>query len=197
MPTRPDVGVRSDGVVKIAGCVLLSVLSAWVLVGCGGGDGGGERTAISWPAGTGYVSEAKNRPSSPYRFKTSTKAQIIAVGEKRIRLGPESRLELKESRTLLFAPGAEVSYVCTSPDKFEFKDYNRDACLLATGITIWVNEYGEFVPIRYRPEDGVAPPSGEIEKEAKMKGGTHTDRTGVTVFSGVFDGEQFVRMEDL
>ena len=38
MPTRPDVRVKSDGVggAKIAGWVLLSVLSAWVLVGCGG-----------------------------------------------------------------------------------------------------------------------------------------------------------------
>jgi hypothetical protein len=190
--------VKSDGVggVKIAGWVLLSVVSAWVLVGCGGGQP--PRQPIAWPEGSGYLSEAKNRPSSPPRVESSTKAQIIAVGEGRIRLGPNSKLALINSRPLLFAPGAEVSYLSTSPDKFEFKDYNGDACLLPAGITIWVNEYGQFVPISYRPGDGVAPPTGPPTTQTKvLKGGPHADPTGMTVFSGVIGGEQFVKMNEL
>jgi len=193
METGLSVRFGKDGV-RVAGCVLLSVMLGWALVGCGGGA----PTAINWPEGTGYVSGQNNRPSSPRQIRSSTKAQIVAVEGERIRLGPDSKLELRESRPLLFAPGAEVSYLAASPDKFEVKDLNGDSCILATGLTVWVSEYGQMVPIRYRPEEGVAPPTGPLSGETKaVKGGTHTDRTGMTVFSGVIAGEQYVNLNEL
>ncbi len=195
METGLNVRLRKDGVSKarVAGCVLLSVMLGWALGGCGGTP-----TAINWPEGTGYLSGQNNRPSSAHNIRSSTKAQIVAVGEGRIRLGPDSKLELKDSRPLLFAPGAEVSYLAGSPEKFEFKDFNGDSCVLVTGLTVRVSDYGQMVPIRFRPEEGVAPPTGPPSGEIKtVKGGTHTDRTGMTVFSGVIGGEQYVNMNEL
>jgi len=196
MPTRVHVHTDKGGIrrVKLAGCLMLFALSGWLLVGCGGEP----RRPVEWPEGSGYLSEAKNRPSSPPRVKSSTKAQIIAVINGRLLLGADSKLAFRNSQPLLFAPGAEVSYLSTSPAKFEIKDYNGDPCVLVSGITIWVNEYGEFVPISYRPEDAAAPPTGQIKTQVKeLKGGPHSDPMGVTVFTGVLGGQQFVNMDEL
>jgi hypothetical protein len=82
--------------------------------------------------------------------KTSTNAQIVAVSGDQFSLGKDSLLEIRESRSLLIFPGATITYSCKEPEKLEIKDYNGDKCLLPYGITVRVDEYGQFVPARYK-----------------------------------------------
>ena len=112
-----------------------------------------QEPSISWPSGTGYLSEPQSRPESPHSVdNTSTKAEIVEVGGGQFLLGENTRMEYRESRPLLVFPGATITYLCKDPKTYEMKDYNGDPCTLVYGITVRVDSYGQFVAIDYKPE---------------------------------------------
>lgn len=121
------------------------IVAAILFVGCG-------ESKVEWPSGTGYVSPPKNRPSSPHQVQeTSTRAEIVEVGRVQLLLGENSSVEYRDSRSLLIFPGAQISYLSESPPTLTLEDYNEDECILPYGITVKVDEYGQFIPISYTP----------------------------------------------
>ena len=38
-----------------------------------------------------------------------------------------------------------------SEDALSLQDHNGDTCIVPYGLTVWVDEYGQFVPIQYDP----------------------------------------------
>ena len=106
--------------------------------------------AIEWPEGAGYLTPPNNRPALPHDVRTKTKAEIIEVGANGLRL--RGRVEYRESRGLIFYPGAEFTYLVESPPTLGLQDCNGDTCTLTYGLTVVIDEYGQFIPIRYEPE---------------------------------------------
>ena len=52
---------------------------------------------------------------------------------------------------LFVHPSATITYLCDDPVRHTLPDYNGDRCTLVRGLTVIVNEYGEFVPVKYLP----------------------------------------------
>ncbi|MBN2579052.1 MAG: hypothetical protein JXB10_08685 [Pirellulales bacterium] len=127
--------------------LLAFLASAGVMLpGCG-------QSTCSWPEGTGYVSKPRKRPATPHDVKkTTTKAEIVGVDGENLRLGKNSNMEYRESESLLVFPGARITYLCKDPAKYTMEDYNGDSCVLPYGITVEVDDYGQFVPVGYHPE---------------------------------------------
>jgi len=124
----------------------VGALAIMVFTGCG-------QSRCDWPEGTGYITAAKNRPASPHDVKkTTTVAQIEEVSIASGVLVLNGEVEYRESRQLFVFPGARIAYMCKEPDKYEMDDYNGDPCVLPYGITVRVDEYGQFIPIGYNPQ---------------------------------------------
>lgn len=139
VPNRRPNPVLPRRVLFSAFLIVMVILFA----GCG-------ESRIEWPSATGYVYPPKSRPSSPHQVQeTSTRAEIIDVGEGQFLLGENSSVEYRESRPLLIFPGAQISYLSESPPTLTLEDYNGDECILPYGITVKVDEYGQFIPIKY------------------------------------------------
>jgi len=107
-----------------------------------------------WPPGSGYVNPPKNVPLSPHEVKktTSTKAEIIAASNGRFLLSEKSSVEYRESKSLFIFPGSKISNLCKSRQTLTLVDYNGDECILPYGLTVKVDEYGQFIPIKYDPK---------------------------------------------
>jgi len=160
-PDQPRTGNRKMLAVVLAGVVLVA--------GAGGGifwmtrqddakssgksarsdvigENGTNEKAVPWPPDTGYVTPPEHKPESPHKVKPArTKADILAVNGSQFLLnGP---VEYRESKSLLVFPGARIRYMCKSPVKFTLADYNGDNCVLTQGLTVRVDQYGQFVLI--------------------------------------------------
>lgn len=111
-----------------------------------------EEKGISWPAGSGYLTEPKNRPDTPHDVKqTISRSEIVAVKGRTLLFGKNSRVEYRAGKSMAFSVGAQTTYLCKSPTTLEWPDYNGDKCVLAYGLTVRVDEYGQFVPESMRP----------------------------------------------
>lgn len=109
--------------------------------------------AIQWPHGTGYFSGTSHRPSTPHDVQPcGTKAEIETVTGDSWLFGERSQVEFRESRMLVIHPGAEITYLCREPEKLTLTDMNGDECTVSYGLTVKMNMYGEFIPIRFLPD---------------------------------------------
>ena len=125
--------------------LLIQICSIMLFLSC-------KQSRQEWPINTGYMSYPKNRPSSPHKVKeTLTKVEIIAVSNGQFLFSENSEFEYRESEALFIFPGALLTYLAETPRTLEINDYNGDECLLPRGITVKVDKYGHFVPIKYNP----------------------------------------------
>ena len=109
---------------------------------------------IEWPEGAGYLSETPTRPSLRHDMKkTSSVAEIIAVDGRQFLFGNSSQIEYRESKSLFVFPGSQITYYADDSPKLILEDYNGDRCALIYGLTVAVDEFGQFVPLKYDPED--------------------------------------------
>lgn len=110
--------------------------------------------SIEWPSGTGYITKATHRPSVPHAVrKTTTKMEIVAVatdGSGRFLTSKTSEVEIRDSQALLNYPGAQITYLAGGT--FTMPDYNGDEVVLSHGLTVIVDQYGQFVPVGYSPD---------------------------------------------
>ena len=103
---------------------------------------------VPWPSETGYVTEPKNRPSSPHDVRpTSTKLVISQVTGDTMRVTGKS--EIRNNEELIVFPGARITNGRTDGKRVELEDYNGDWCVLPFGITVRVDKYEQFVPVKY------------------------------------------------
>jgi len=111
-------------------------------------------TQVRWPSGSGYLAEPTHRPSSPHKVKPSkVEAKITDVetrNGKTIAL-MEGSFEVRDGQMISVFPGSVITNVCQSPSKVDAADYNGDKCVLPYGITVVVDDYGQFVPVKYDP----------------------------------------------
>jgi hypothetical protein len=134
------------------------------------------RSQIEWPSGAGYLSAASHRPSSPHKVqKAKTKAKIMDVTGGQFLL--DGSVEYRESRSLFVFPGSLITNLCPSPVSLALADYNGDECALPFGITVAVDDYGQFVPMAYEPR-----------KEGPSATAPVTDKQGTPTRSGKSEG---------
>jgi hypothetical protein len=128
---------------------LTGVLGVLVASGCG-------RSGVEWPAGTGYVSPPQNRPASAHEVEQTTSVLEFAgfiLGDPAFTgdvLSPEGK-------SILVFPGAQISHHVAQYATVELKDYNGDVCIVPLGMTVRVDEYGQFVPLKYEPMEPFTP----------------------------------------
>jgi WD40 repeat protein len=108
------------------------------------------REPVDWPPGTGYISAARNLPSLPHDVEPCyTSVTVLeAVGTQ---LTTDGTVEYRKSRPLLIFPGSRITNLDTSRPTLVLPDYNGDECELPLGMTVVVDEYGQFVPVQYQP----------------------------------------------
>jgi len=121
----------------------LLIISTIFLIGC---------SKIEWPSETGYLTRAKNRPSTPYDDEKSEVVAEIKVKENgtvMFSVSPGQVIPIRNGNSLIVFPGATLSYISESPSTVKLRDYNGDECVLPSGITVEVDEYGQFIPKKY------------------------------------------------
>ena len=111
-----------------------------------------EYTAIDWPPDSGYANRTTNVPSQPPNVEpTITDVTITQVSGNQYLFTHGSTIEIRSGVKLFIHPGATITYLCDDPVRHTLSDYNGNPCTLVRGLTVIVNEYGEFVPVKYLP----------------------------------------------
>jgi hypothetical protein len=142
--------VKKGGIMKNSTSKTMRVLFVMLLIlifqGC---------SKIEWPPETGYATEPKHRPSKAYEGKKATHVAEVKVskdGEVNFMIPAGQIIEIRNGRTVVIFPGATIKYSEESPAKVHLHDYNGDECILPSGITVEVDEYGQFIPKKYEPK---------------------------------------------
>jgi hypothetical protein len=102
------------------------------------------------------VSPPQNRPAFPHDVEQTTSVLEFAgliQGKPAFRGDMESR----EGEFLLVHPGAEIAHHAACYATVEIEDYNGDMCVIPLGMTVRVDEYGQFVPVEYEPMQAYSP----------------------------------------
>jgi hypothetical protein len=126
-------------------CILIVSL---LISGCGLGQ-------PDWPSGTGYVTPATHRPSSPHEIQTDSVWEIYTCLGKGFCTG-NGPIEYKDGKSMAFAPGATITNRTKSQTELTLEDYNGDECIIPYGMTVKIDKYGQYVPVEYNPE--LSPP---------------------------------------
>jgi hypothetical protein len=107
----------------------------------------GQFAGTQWPPGSGYLVPPRNCPRSPHEVKrTSTKARIVGThpnGAARMK----GDIEIIHGQFAICFPGAQITHDCASSPTLVLGDYNGDKCTLLYGMTVQVDQYGQFVPL--------------------------------------------------
>jgi hypothetical protein len=138
----------SDTLIKVSlKTAALLIVSTIFSIGC---------SKIEWPSETGYLTKAQNRPSTPYDEKSEVVAEIKVKEDGRVMfsVGPGQGIPIRNGKSLIVFPGATLSYMSESPSTVKLKDFNGDECVLPSGITVEVDEYGQFIPKKYISKNG-------------------------------------------
>ena len=109
---------------------------------------------VEWPPESGYIIEPKYRPSKAYEGEKLTHVAELKVnkeGQVQFSFPPGQLIQFSNSRPVVIYPGAKIKYLEESPAKVHLHDYNGDECVLPSGITVEVDEFGQFIPIKYKP----------------------------------------------
>ena len=128
---------------KVSCQILMLVFLVLIITSCG-------QKVIPWPKKSGYVVEATHRPSSPHKVeKCATNVYIEDEKNGEFLMGGE--MAFGAGGQLFIHPGAIIKNSVKSQKPITLTDYNGDNCVLPYGITVCVNEYGQFDPIEYKP----------------------------------------------
>ncbi len=137
----------------MAACLLVISL---LISGCGLGQS-------AWPSGTGYATPAAQRPASPYQILTQeTDWEIYGglndeyIGNGQVEYGFDKNRNGKYT-SFAVAPGAVVTNRTKSQTALTLTDYNGDECIIPYGMTVRIDEYGQYVPVKYDPKLSPAP----------------------------------------
>ena len=110
---------------------------------------------VEWPPESGYIIEPKHRPLKAYEGEKLTHVAELKVnkeGEIIFSFPPGQLIEISNNRPIVIYPGAKIKYLEELPAKVHLQDYNGDECVLPSGITVEVDEFGQFIPIKYKPK---------------------------------------------
>ena len=113
----------------------------------------GTEDLLMWPPGTGYTTRVF-RPDAEHAIRPTRSMVVIDVAGNETGYRMNGDLEEREAyrEPLTAFPGATITHAAQANRRITLRDYNENDCALAYGITVKVDEYGEFVPIRYRPQ---------------------------------------------
>lgn len=105
----------------------------------------------AWPSGAGYVTPPTRRPSKPYEIQTgSTNWEIYGVAGGSY--DGHGEIEYKMGNSMAFAIGAVITNHSKSQTNLKMEDYNGDKCMIPYGMTVKIDEYGQYIPVRYNPD---------------------------------------------
>ena len=114
-----------------------------------------------WPKATGYVSKPQRRPTSPHPKSTHTDSKRTNAEVTEVREGQliiKGKVEMVfdggVARNMLRNPGAHITNALKNRSQITIPDFNGDDCVIPYGMTVRVDEFGQFVPIKYSPEKG-------------------------------------------
>lgn len=148
---------RGVALLVIVALVVLAVAGlrkAWPKVAArlkAGIAGLGSPSRIDWPPTTGYLDPPAGRPQRPPEVvATSSRFDIVDITDDGFVMG--GRWEVVDGKLLCIYPGATITYLARSPRRYECYDYNSDKCWLKVGLTVQVDDYGQFVPVAYDPQ---------------------------------------------
>jgi hypothetical protein len=113
--------------------------------GCGAGQ-------PAWPSGTGYITPAARKPSAPYKIQTDKTNWEIYGGNSGSGYSGNGDVEYKDSKSLAFAVGAIITNRTTAHTSLTLKDFNGDKCVIPYGMTVRIDKYGQYVPVKYNPD---------------------------------------------
>lgn len=136
---------------------------------------------VPWPLGSGY-SRPPRRPDAPLSVKkvTDTVVQVLAVD-------PYGKWKMTGTfpvrdgePAIVMAPGAVITNAREDRRPLQLKDYHDNRCLVPYGMTVEVDEYGLFVPIKMakkatadpespKPKPSLPPPPSAKENRDKPK----------------------------
>jgi len=123
-----------------------------------------------WPEGTGYLTKPRSRPPRPYRKKKArTNVEIIGLSEGQLLFSEKSLIEYRQAKKLIIYPGARITYLAESPPTIELQDFNGDVCTLKYGLTVVVDDHGQFKPVAYHPERKLEGEKGSATKPPATK----------------------------
>lgn len=107
-----------------------------------------KKTTVKWPDETGYIKKPSKRPFFPHNVKeTTTRLKIIDSYMGKLRM--QGKGEIKNGEMIIIFPGAEIKN--DSGSKVKLTDYNGDTCKIPYGMTVKIDKYGQFVPIKFEP----------------------------------------------
>ena len=136
-----------------------------------------EKEKPRWIDGTGYVNGQERRPALPHRTESSkTRARITdglgGTWSRTLNMGWDltGHVELRDGGKFVY-PGAILTHALKTKPRLELGDYNGDRCVVPFGMTVKVDEYGQFAPIRYAPDEVCQATPSVLEEEAGMRYG--------------------------
>ena len=115
----------------------------------------GENGPNLWPKGTGYLTKPQKRPTSAHPKRTHTdstrtNASIEEVREDELIVKGNVEHVLDESgalRPMFRNPGAVITNAMKNRSAVTIADYNGDECVIPYGMTVRVDDFGQFVPV--------------------------------------------------
>jgi hypothetical protein len=90
------------------------------------------------------------KPSTPLNAYTFSKWEIWGASSGVFEAHGE--IEYYQSEFMGFAPGATITNRTREKIALDVPDYNGDVCRIPYGMTVTVDEYGQFQPYWYYPE---------------------------------------------
>ena len=112
---------------------------------------GSHAASMAWPTGAGYWRYAAHRPSSPHKVAQShAKLRVMEID----RSGEpvfSGHTEIRDGEFIGIYPGVEIRNETRDHTEITLNDYNGDPCTVPYGMTVAVDEYGQFAPLRCEP----------------------------------------------
>jgi len=155
MTMRRTSRVKTIGILAVLGGVLLGAVALTVVWLSVSGEEGGPlpaRKPFPWPDGAGYLAPPQMRPAQPHSVEPArTEYAIVGMLDGGM-MECAGHVEVRAGEFLQVHPGCTITCLLRTPDTMKMSDYNGDECTLVYGLTVKVDDYGQFVPVRYDPE---------------------------------------------
>lgn len=105
----------------------------------------------AWPEGSGYLTPPRNRPAELLAV-TPTYGEAIIAGVSDGGFQMQGKIEIVNNRMLVFHPGKTITHGCPGEPSLEVTDCNGDKCTLLYGMSVKIDEYGQFRFLKYDPD---------------------------------------------
>ena len=140
----------------------VALLVVVLLAGCKSEKGAVES---DWPKGSGYLTPPQNKPSAPHKVEPIS-GSVKIIGGSNGKYFMQGTMQIRNDRVVTIYPGNTITHAYESKPSLEVSDYNGDKCVLLLGMTVKVDEYGQFVFVKHDPDEAVVPPPAPEEETA-------------------------------